>query len=89
MRQLQVVMATVGWMGTATSYTFPDFSSTSGWNTNWDFPTGQSTTAAAFVYHANMTLSQFAAFAQSNDDYTTLPNGADLEITARATTGTY
>lgn len=84
-----VVIATGGWMGTATSYTFPDFSATSGWNTSWNFPTGQSATAAMFVYHTNATVSQFATFLHSNEDYTTLPNGADLELTARAATGTY
>lgn len=81
-------VVTSGWLGSATSYVFPDFTATTGWNTNWDFPTSQSATAAVLAYQANVTLSQFQAFSQTQN-YATLPNGTGLGLTEEVATGTY
>lgn len=82
------VVATSGWLGSSTSYTFPDFSSTSGWNASWDFPTGQSATATVLAEHANLTLSQSVAFAQTRN-LANLPNGTSVEVTEQYVSGTY
>ena len=87
------VVVTGAWLGSATSYTFPDFSATSGWHAAWNVPTGQSATATTAAYEANITLPQFQAagvtpFAPVGD-YAALPNGTTVELTAGSVSGTY
>lgn len=74
------------WLGTATNYTFPDFSATSGWNTNWDFPNGVTADAWVAAAHSNLSLQQLLTAVQGNG----YPNGTSIEITQRlAVNGTY
>lgn len=87
------VVVTGDWLGSATSYTFPDFSATSGWHAAWNVPTGQSGTGTTAAYEANITLPQFQAAGVTPfapvADYAALPNGTTVELTAGAATGTY
>lgn len=82
------VTVTGDWLGSATGYDFPDFSSIAGWNSNWDFPTAQAATASVLALHANVTLNELLAFSQAQD-YAGLPDGTSLDLTERSATGTY
>jgi hypothetical protein len=80
---------TGGWLGSASSYTFPDVSSTAGWNASWDFPIGQTNTEATVTaYDASLSLSQLAAFNRTQD-YASLPDGTRLEGSQLSAYGTY
>lgn len=83
-----VAIVTSGWLGSSTSYSFPDFSGTAGWNVSWDFPTGQSADASLLAVHGNISYAQLLAFNQTKS-YADLPNGTDLELTSKLVAGTY
>lgn len=82
------VTVTGAWLGSATGYDFPDFSTVAGWNGSWDFPTGQAATATVLALHADLTLSELLAVSLTKD-YASLPGGTSLALTERSTTGTY
>ncbi|MEJ2287645.1 MAG: hypothetical protein P8Y02_03190 [Deinococcales bacterium] len=78
------------WLGSASSYTFPDFAATSGWNTTWDFPTGVTADAWVEAAHANLTIDQLLTAVKTDGYPTSYPNGTSIELTQRlATNGTY
>lgn len=80
------VYVSSNWLGSASNYTFPDFTATSGWNANWNFPTGVTADAWVDAVHANLTLQQLLAAVQANN----YPNGTSIEMTQRlAVNGTY
>lgn len=82
------VTATAAWMGSATSYAFPDFSTTTGWNTSWDFPSGASAYATVEAAHANVTPEQMFEYSQTLDR-ASLPSGTSLKYTGQFWSGTY
>lgn len=82
------VLVTKGWLGSATSYSFPDPSSTAGWDASWNFPAGQQGTASVSAYHVNLTLPQFQAL-QINSDYSVLADGTKIERTYNLASGTF
>lgn len=82
------VSATPAWLGSSTTYTFPDFSGTTGWSSGWDFPSGESATATTLAVHANVSFQQMLAFDQTQD-YTVLPNGTNIALTRKTAVGIY
>lgn len=78
------------WLGSASSYTFPDFTATSGWNTTWDFPTGVTADAWVEAAHANLTMDQLLTAVKTDGYPTSYPNGTSIELTQRLdANGTY
>lgn len=87
------VVATAGWLGSSRTYTFPDFSATSGWNGSWAFPIGQNATAMQVAYQANLTYADFTAAGlgpfSAVADYGSLPVGTTVEMSVASGVGTY
>jgi hypothetical protein len=88
-----LVVVTPAWLGSGTtSYSFPDLSSTSGWNSAWDFPTGQSGYATVAGLHVNttFTLDQLIGLATGRrDSIAALSNGATYQISLRSESGVF
>lgn len=82
------VAATTGWLGTNSAYTFPDLTSTSGWQAAWNFPTGINASARTSVLHANLALSAAELFLQTLA-FRSFPAGVTLERSAVVSNGTY
>lgn len=88
-----VVMVTPAWLGSgATTYSFPDLTSTSGWNSAWNFPTGQSGYATVAALHVStaFSLDQLVGLATGRaSSITALSNGATYLISLRIESGVF
>lgn len=81
------VQVSAAWLGSATSYAFPDFTATSGWNSGWNFPTGVTADARVEAAHANLTLDQLLSAVNGTADPNSYPNGTSIELTQRLDVG--
>lgn len=83
-----VALVTQAWAGSATTYTFPDYSSTAGWNNAWNYPTGQTASASISALHTDLGLDTLLSSAFGNVPGG-VPDGATVASTSRMWTGTY
>jgi len=87
------IVATAGWLGSSRTYTFPNFSATTGWTGSWAFPIGQNATATLVAYQANLTYEQFMAAGLGPfspvADYGSLPVGTTIELSVGSVIGTF
>jgi hypothetical protein len=81
------------WTTSSTTYTLPDLTATSGWDSAWDFVTNQTATVVLGGLHGNVTASQLnqaypvlSSYGLSADS---LPDGTTVSLTTRSLTGTY
>lgn len=81
------------WTNAATTYTFPDFTATSGWNNAWDFVTNQSATVALGGMHGNLSSAQlnkaYPGLSSNSLKPDSLPDGTTVSLSLRYLTGTY
>lgn len=77
-----IVAVTAGWNGSTATYTFPDFTSVTGWNTAWN-PPAASNVALSLVHalHANLSLEPFEVF-YLDGGTTSAPDGTLVQSTA-------
>lgn len=81
------VSVSSAWLGSATSYRFPDFTSTSGWNASWNFPTGVTADAWVEAAHASLTFDQLLDVVKAGDLATGYPNGTSFELAQHLVVG--
>ena len=74
------VTVSSNWLGSEPSYTFPDFTATSGWDSTWDFPSGTRASVDVKAVHANLGLQQLLASLESN----IYPDGTTIEVIERS-----
>lgn len=79
---------TKAWAGSSSSYTFPDYSSTTGWNSAWDFPQGQSASASIGAIHTSLGLSGLYTSGFGNVA-ANVPDGATVAAASRQWSGMY
>ncbi|MEJ2218640.1 MAG: hypothetical protein P8099_18785 [Gemmatimonadota bacterium] len=75
-----IVAVTAGWKGSSTTYTFPDFSSTTGWNSAWNLPAGTGSPLNVHALHANLSLEQLEVYYLDGGS-TADPNGTLVKTT--------
>lgn len=73
-----VALASKGWLGSASTYTYPDLSAVSGWRGAWDFPRNQNGQALVGVLRASNGLNPFT------HTLPLLPGQAALDLPAGA-----
>lgn len=86
---LWAAVVTTGWLGSATSYTFPSFSAITGWDSAWDFSTNPAA-ASLWGAHGNVAFGKaLAGCVGSSPGLLALPAGSLEDVSGRNLIGPF